>query len=226
MKTKLIVSLFAVMVIPASAVTINVFSGAYRNNANVAVPDGTLFALVADTDGSGTFGGAASFGPNASLSAPQSLGLFTQGQTLTTGSLLGGDTIFGLGTVKGVALGDGPGIADQVFSFTLTAATSGLNYALFWFPGGTLNGAGTIGTIGGQAGGINNLVAGGGNTGMTIPTNNAASVSQGALDPANGGAVPVTRFQAFATTGAAVPEPSAALLGAIGALGLLRRRRN
>ncbi len=224
MKFKLIASLFVVMVIPASAVTINVFSGAYRNSSAATVPDGTLFALVADTDLSGTFGGALSFGTNASLSAPQSLGLFTQGQTLTIGGLLGGDSIFGLGTVNGVALGDGAGIIDKVFAFTLTPATSGLNYAIFWFPGGTLNGAGTIGTIGAQAGGINNLVAGGGNTGMTIPTNNAASVNQGALDINNSGAVPISRFNAFATSGA-VPEPSAALLGAIGALGLLRRRR-
>lgn len=224
MKTKLIVSLFAIMVIPASAVTINVFSGAYRNSAGSAVPDGTLFALVADTDGSGTFGGAASFGTNNSMAAPQSLGLFTQGQTLTTGTLLGGDTIFGLGAINGVALGDGPGIADKVFAFTLTGATSGLNYAIFWFPGGTLNGAGTTGTVGAQAGGISNLVAGGGNTAMTIPTNNAASVNQGALDTANGGAISTSRFNAFATK--PVPEPSAAVLGAIGALGLLRRRRN
>lgn len=222
MKLKLITSLVALIILPASAVTINVFSGAYRDSTGSAVADGTLFALIADTDANGFFGGSSSFGVDSSLTTTQANSLFTPGQTLTKGGLLGGDSVFWVGTVNGSALGDGAGIVDIVAAFTLSTATSGLNYSLLWFPGGTLDGARTVGTIGNQAGGLNTLITGGGNTAMTVPTNNAASVNQGALDTSNGSGLAISRFNAVNL----VPEPSAAILGALGALCLLHRRRN
>ncbi len=223
MKLKLITSLFVLLVIPASAVTINLYTGSYNNSTSVAVPDGTLFALVADTNSSGTFGGASGLAVNGTLTSTQANSVFTAMQSITLNSLIGGDSIFYLGTVNGTANAAIPGLIDRVINFTLTPATQGLNYALYLFPGGTLSGS--TGTIGSQVAGMSStLVLDGGNDAMTVPGSNAANVNQGALTPANGGTVAASRFTAVNLN--AVPEPSAILLGAIGALGLLRRRRN
>lgn len=59
---------------------------------------------------------------------------------------------------------------------------------------------------------------------VTMPAD-GGNITISFLDQTNGGSAPNGLITTNITT-AAIPEPSAALLGAIGALGLLRRRRN
>jgi hypothetical protein len=217
MKLTLISALLAVAALPASAVTINLYSGIFRDSLGAALPDGTLFALVADTNANNNFGGGTTL--NSTLTQSQANSVFSIGQTLSVGSVLGGDTVFFLGALTGVSTDGTPGLLNTVVNFNLDASTQGLNYAIYFFPGGTLTGG--VGTIAGQAGGISSTVAEASQGGLTIPGSNAANVNQGALDVTNGGSLANSRFTAVNL----IPEPSTMLLGAFGALGLLRRRR-
>jgi hypothetical protein len=202
----------------ASAVTINLYTGQFRDSSGVPVPDGTLFALVANSDSGTTLPGG--MGLNSTLTNSQANSVFTTGQTIASSSSIGGDTVFFIGAVNGATNDTIPGLINTVVNFNLTAATSGLAYGLYFFPGATLNGGGAI-VVGGQVGGLSSSLAEAGQDAMIIPGSNAANVNQGALDEANAGTLGASRFTAVNL----IPEPSAAILGAIGALGLLRRRR-
>lgn len=218
MKAKVILLMFTATVISApAAVTLNTQFGTAFDSSGVAVANGTLWALVVDVGSNGFTG----FGANSSLASQPALtadAFFTAGQSLAVGGNLNGNTIFRMGGFNGA----GPGITDGPVGITygVNGTAAGLNYAFYWFPGATFTG-GSSETIGSQVGGINTTSNDGiFDFGMVLPPDGALA-STGAATAEGGGSLADSSFQAVNL----IPEPSAALLGAIGALGLLRRRR-
>lgn len=202
-----------------ATITIQGYFGTLLTANNSAVPDGTLFALVADSDSSNSFAGIGNLN-SAIPSSDAANAAFTAGQTLTVGGTLGGDTIFALGTVNSNISG-AFGAAAPVLTLGLgqNGVAAGRNYALYWFPGATYGGGNTA-TIGTQVGGIHSTGTPDFDlNGMTIPAD-GATVSQGFGTTDQGGNVAPTIVHAWL-----VPEPSAALLGLLGAVGLVRRKR-
>jgi len=224
MKAKIALFILATAITASASVTITGTYGVNLDVAGTAVPDGTLFALVVSSNG--LFGATGNtFGTNSFITTSVAQATFTQGQTLTVGSTFGTDTVFQLGVVDS-NMSTMTGLAGVTSALTLgtNGVVDGRSYAFFFFPGGTLSGG--TGTIGSQAGGYNTIITDGDagfDAGMIIPAEGATKIL-GAIDPGNGGtALPAGAFQAVNLV--SVPEPSAALLGALGALGLLRRRR-
>ena len=219
MKKTLLLTLLLATASANATVTIQGFYGTLFNSSNVAVPNGTVFALVVDSNSSNSFAGG--FGLNSSIdSQANANAAFTAGQTLTLGGTLGGDTIFALGTVDSSVSG-AAGTAGPVLTLTLgqNGLAANLNYAIYWFPGANLNG--NIATIGTQAGGIHSTGSPALDVlGMTVPAE-GATVSQGFVTSDQGGNVAAANVHAWNL----VPEPSAALLGLLGAVGLIRRKR-
>ncbi|MCW1922092.1 hypothetical protein OKA05_05975 [Luteolibacter arcticus] len=215
MKSKLLLAALAASLIGSAEATIvlNTQFGTAFNSGGAPVAAGTLYALVIDTDNNSTFAGG--FGVNTTLGAVGANSVFTTGQQLTLGQTLGGDTIFHLGAFDGA----GEGITAEVLSLTLgvNGVLNGRSFAIYWFPGATLANR----TVGTQVGGMNsNLPADGGLDPMIMPAD-GATVNIGAATADGSGTQPNIRFTAVDL----VPEPSAALLGLLGAVGLIRRRR-
>jgi MYXO-CTERM domain-containing protein len=100
---------------------------------------------------------------------------------------------------------------------------TGLKYAFYYFPGATYTAG--VNTIGSQVGGVNSNTNApdAGLDAMIIPADSAL-VNQGAATIGDWSGLQ-TNSQFTAVNLTTVPEPSAALLGAVGVLGLLRRRR-
>jgi hypothetical protein len=221
MKTKLLILAgLAVMGSAQATVTLNTVFGPLTTSSLGVIPDGTLWALVVSTDAGNTFAGNFGLG-GAIISDADAQASFTPGQLLTLGGLIGGDTIIAMGGFTGASQGNA-GYTQDALELTLAspaALTAGKNTAFYYFPGSTF---GVTNSVGGQVGGFNATTIVGGDFdgyGMVIPAD-GSTVGFGGLGTDAGGTVATT--QAFNL----VPEPSAALLGAIGALGLLRRRRN
>lgn len=220
MKLKAIGLVFASMLGIASAtVTLQTQFGIATDVNGVALPDGTLWALVVDTNVDSTFAGG--FGLNSSLTEVGAQAAFTIGQSITLGGNFGSDTIFAMGGFNGFTNNATLGLTADVLELTLgqNGLAAGRNFAFYYFPGVTYTGNSAI--LGSQIGGIHSGAdANAGLDAMIIPAD-GATVSPGAATSELGGSVSAAGFQAVNL----IPEPSAALLGAIGALGLLRRRR-
>ena len=119
--------------------------------------------------------------------------------------------------VDGAAIGAGR--VNSITSVTYGGAVAGLQpYAIIWFNRGIALGSAS------QDGQMFGLATGGTNASplFRLPAANGDTID---YSPAFLGADPVKTAN-ISLGGAVIPEPSAALLGAIGALGLLRRRRN
>jgi len=223
MKSKLLpLLLLAAVALPASAtVVLNFQVGVCFNSSSVAVPDGTLWAIIGDTNASSSFTGG--FTTNASLASAGASQAFTTGQTLAVGQVLGGDTILAMGGFTGAADTGFTGLAVGALTLTLgqNGAVAGQDFAFYWFPGKTYSSGGNN-TVGTQVGGINSLIpdAVAGTDPMVIPAD-GNTTAPGAANSDLSGTIPNSRFAAVNL----VPESSTALLGALGALGLLRRRR-
>ena len=230
----LVLGLIALSNSANATVTLNgQYGQAFQTNGTTVVPDGTLWAMVVDTNADNTIAGLGLDSSLAQLAASGAAGLQAinttfGGTSFTLGSNFGLDTIFALGGFNSAALVVPGSAATSVAGLNLgtNGLGAGLNYSFFFFPGVTFTTSGARYTVGSSVGGINKSTAdaGAGTAGMIIPAN-GATVFQGASTNAGGdlgGSVPNSSFAAVAL----VPEPSTALLGAIGALGLLRRRRN
>ncbi len=202
-----------------AAVTASVLFQDVKDSAGNAVADGTLFILVTDTDVSGTFAGGISLGQSISSSSAASAS-FTQNQVLTLGALLGGDKIFYIGGINGSY---GTGTHADLVSFTI--GTNGIvasqNTAIYYFPGIIYDaGVPANNKVGTQVGGVNAAAQTGDFPQSMVMGSDGNIIDYGFATVSAGGTT--SNFQAFTL----IPEPSVALLGAFGALGLLRRRRN
>lgn len=220
MKSKLaLFALFAAAILPASAtVTLNTAFGTAYNAAGTAVPNGTLWALVVDTNNDSSFLGQ--FGTNSSLNVSGADILFNTGDSIGIGDVLGGDTVFAMGGFNA----DGSSLDTVIATLGANGLAAGLKFSFLWFPGVIYTVEGDY-TVGLEVGGIHSNINAGppSNLGdMVIPSDGAlVNVGAGTADGAGGTLTP-DQFKAVLLV---IPEPSTALLGAIGALGLLRRRR-
>lgn len=184
-------------------------------------PVGTLVLFVADSPANG-------FGPgNTVLSGDLNSGsvsaLAIADASITTGERFGGDLILGRASVTS------QGALPGGFTFDNVAALQGTRFSLIFFP--SLTSASTAVTASTTYG----LVSG---SDWILPAVNGGESFSFSSSDANGAtsffrvtvsAGVATNDTYTSSTGAnltLVPEPSAALLGVIGALGLLRRRRN
>jgi MYXO-CTERM domain-containing protein len=178
------------------------------------VTAGKLGLIVADTTGNG-------FGAYSTLIDSASAGLLA-------GGTFGGDLI--LGRVSSAFLSDAT--MGGGFTWNATVAPVNTQWAVVWFSTLLSSDAGTAFAPAGTAYGIaraNNWTTpsaepGAGTTLTYANSGNPARITLNAFGSVN----PLPAGADFATNGATlsvIPEPSAALLGALGALGLLRRRR-
>jgi hypothetical protein len=184
-----------------------------KNSSGGNVSNGTPFALVGFTGTS--FGGGLTI--NSSITESGANSIFAIGQVLSLNGSLAGGTIFAMGATGG-------SVAEVVLSGLDNSGNvaSGNTYVIYWFQGGSINGANTSLTIGSQAGGFTSSTGTSalGLDPMVIPPN-GQDVVQGFATISGGGNV----ANNLPISVNLIPEPSAALLGALGALGLLRRRR-
>lgn len=204
--------------------------------ANVAT--GALCMLVVDTTNNGflaqSTGGRIpqlSYGPNAVTVDPH---VQSANASITTGETFGGDLI--LGTFNAAS---GGSVAAALSGVSI-AGFEGSRFALVWFNGTAASLASS------RAGAFFGIASG---DDWTLPASDAgaytfnattntttsvywqlASASSATQIGTNGfftgsGAAGVNAVKSATFQVEGVPEPSAALLGAVGALGLLRRRR-
>lgn len=199
------------------------------------INSGSLVMLIADVEGNGFLNLATGGAIQAGLNGLSGKTLTGAQAGVSVGSLFGGDTVVstslsGSGSIGGILTGV------DVTNFV------GKNFALVWF---NATPSAVAANIAGQAFGVMRL------SDWTLPAaDSGATFSMSATDGSGATSyystsAAITAAQVgggfFTGSGTAadagstgvraasflvVPEPSAALLGAIGALGLLRRRRN
>lgn len=207
MKLNVICALSALAVLPCAAVTINL-SGTtttsatfVQNKAGVATNGLTWGLLVADS--TGVFATSNAIGNYTGALATGTLFgtsylLFSSAPATT--NITKAHTDFGTSVItNGAALS---------MTYTMTTETNGRQAKLIWFDG--IAAGSTVSGNGSQSFGVSG-------TAFTLPTTNTATLTVTATDGQNGPA---------STTFGMIPEPSSVLLGTLGVLGLLRRRRN
>jgi len=229
MKTKLIVGSLLCMAASAHAAITMSFSsssaalGNFQNGAGSADNARMVWGIVVDSAGDGFDATALNPYLNGFGLAANATGI----QLSTTTGGLCDDVLYVASAVmaQNAAVTDGAPIGqNRILSFTGLTLNAGLGVntgdkmAIIWFDTLALGGTATLG----EKYGLYELPhtdAGGGLFVDLVPldgTNNAFSPAFAGVDP--------PKSMGFAA-GAPIPEPSAALLGALGALGLLRRRR-
>lgn len=221
----------------ATSIT-GIVGGTFRGADNAtSIPVGSLALLVVDS-GNGFLDQALPGVIVPSLTAQSGKSITSAQAGLSVSTTFGGDTI--ISTITTTAVGQ---IGGLLTGFDITPYVN-KNFAVVWF-----SGTPTAGNIAGQSFGMIRLAD------WTLPASDAGSTFTMSSTDASGatsfystsGSATATqvgggfftgtgvaadtgstavRGMTFSVAGAAVPEPSAALLGAIGALGLLRRRRN
>jgi hypothetical protein len=229
----LVLGLFALGSSVNAAITISAsFGQAFNTDGTTPVATGTLWALIVD-GGDGTLPGGLT--ANTSLaglvaangaSATTLINTTFDGVDFTLGTLFGTDTVFALGGFTGLA--GAPGTAAPVLELTIGTygVAVGRVYGFYFFPGKIFTTQGATYTADASVGGINSSITDSGagfDSGMVIPSD-GATAAQGALTNAGGDLGGSMSDSSFAAV--AIPEPSAVLLGSLGALFLLRRRRN
>ena len=200
-----------------------------RNSLGTAsVGAGSLALLVVDTTGNG-FLGLGELANGTSLTSTFDPGITSANAGLTIGSTFGGDLVLNV-------ISSGAGSIAGLLSNVSVSSYLNMKFAVIWFDGVAAAGAPANAEGGSKFGIVRGSdwvfpAADSGDFGMSS-TDNAGPASFYQMN-ANVPAANAPNFRttlADGTTGAAsfavVPEPSAAILGAIGALGLLRRRRN
>jgi hypothetical protein len=204
-----------------------------KDNAGTNVVTGDLVLLVVD-DGNDGFlnlaatGGAITAGSTSALAART---VAVANTSITAGQTFGGDLILGA-----YSAASGGSVAPG-FSGTI-AGYEGQKFALVWFEDSAANLTNLAGKYFGMASGGDWTLPStdSGNYSFHGTTNTTAAVYWQLASTVTATQLGSNGF--FSGTGAAgsspvksatfqvIPEPSAALLGALGALGLLRRRRN
>lgn len=223
-----LLGLFTVASHSATTITGTIGSQFKGNNGTTNIANGSLVMLIADTGAAGflTTSGSALV-PGASALAGRTI--LPADANLTVGSLFGGDTVMAVSTA---------GNSGSISGFANFTAVTNKNFAIVWFSqtAGSV-GAGSYfgmmsladwlmpGDADGKSYSLSSSDAGGVNGFFSSST--ATTLTQlGASGFVTGsGTAGVSSDITKSATFQIVPEPSAALLGAIGALGLLRRRR-
>jgi hypothetical protein len=219
MKIHLILISTGLICVSNASFTLNYEFKNVLNASGANVPTGSLWALVVDNNND-TFAG---FGLNDSLynqTAGTADAHFITGSTsISLGAAVGGGTVFSMGAFSSAGIAGGT-------ASSLTLGTNGLaagqQYAFYWFPdvAYTVPGSYLVQT---QVGGMHTTdVPAFLDIGMDVPASDGVfttgAYSLSSLD----GNVPDNNFRSVTL----IPEPSAALLGSLGVLVLLRRRRN
>lgn len=227
--------LFGLFLIPILAsdlnatVTFDFQMGIARNSSGAAIADGTLWALLVDTNDNNAFTGFAA-GSNLSSTASADM-YFDPNQSLSLNQVINGDTIFAMGSFNGTGVSEITGLVTGTISGLAYGGANGTaegrRFAFLWFPGATYTG-GASESIGTQVGGINSTSndALGGTNAMTLPTDGTSPVPPLGVasdDVAVGGSTPAANFYAVNLT--VIPEPTSSLLALFGGLALLFRRR-
>jgi len=225
MKTALI-ALFGLQMVSFGAISISGISGSGFGTTVADVPLNSLVLFIVDDGSNGFFGNQTLSG---TLTAANDPGLVSASCSTDLGSRFGGDMVIGRASVT--TAGQLPftltGFDQSFATAPFNTAGIGRNFAILWFPSLT---SATTGNASGSYGVIRGsdwiIPTGDGNyTASATPANFAGATVFARVTNTSG----TLANHALGTATAAfavVPEPSAALLGAIGALGLLRRRRN
>jgi len=220
----------------ATSIT-GVLGSAFKaNDGTTNVPTGALVMIIADTGGDGFLNLGSLGAVSASLNGASAKNTITGAQAgITAGSLFGGDTV-----VTTSLAGASGSIGNIMTGVNLTPYV-GKNFAVVWF---NATPAALTTNIANAYFGMIRLAD------WTLPlSDSGATFTMSSTDASGatsyystGAAATASQVGAgfFTGTGTAantgstsvrsatfqvVPEPSAALLGALGALGLLRRRR-
>lgn len=229
---KLTLSLLASLAVSAQA-AISITGTAITNARDAAgaasVPSGSLALLIVDTGNNGFFNfGSLSNGSTLNSSSDPSLNSASAG--LDIGSTFGGEYVLN-------RLSTGTGSISGLLSNVNVSSYLNLPFAVVWFSGvtSTTTGNATAGSTWGVVRG-SDWVFPASDSGTFTHSATAATFAGASVFAQVNANVPATGASNFRTTlgdnttGAAsfviVPETSTSLLGAIGALALLRRRRN
>jgi hypothetical protein len=194
-------------------------TGTATTGLGTLAPVGTLVLLTVDSTADGTLGVP---GLSGDLSSNSVAPLTLASASITIGETFGGDLVLGRASVTSA------GALPGGFSFDNIAALQGKRFSLIFLP--SLTSASTNVVASTTYGVIS------GSDWILPAVNGGESFSFSSTDNLGAGsffrvtvAAGVATNDSFASSSGAnltmVPEPSAALLGAIGALGLLRRRR-
>jgi hypothetical protein len=213
----ILVAMLGLQAISYGAISISGISGS--GFGAVDVPVGALVLFLVDDSNNGFLG-------NNALTDPMLQGA---NASTTLGERFGGDMVFGRASVT--TAGQIPFTLtgfDQTFGTApFATAGAGRNFAIIWLQDNTSS---TTGAASGDYGIIRGLdwviPSGDGNfTASATATSYAGATVFARVTNTSG----VLANQALGTPSASfaiVPEPSSALLGVLGALGFLRRRRN
>jgi hypothetical protein len=221
----LVIGLLSMGANAATSLTGTAMTKPYSAAGTTVVATGTLAVMLVDTTGNGFIGLGALAGGTL-LTASNDPLLTAANMSTTVGGTFGGDTIAAVYAIGGTGI-------SGALSLAADSAFYGKQFAMVFFDTATITDASNYGIargsdwtfpvsdIGGSIG-FSSTDASGAASFFQIqsaaPTAN--QTSSGFFSVAN--ARPATVFGVVD----AIPEPSAALLGALGALGLLRRRRN
>ena len=205
-----------------ASIVINIFAGQLTDNAGALVPNGTLLQLV-------NLGADGVFNPiDLQDGTTTSLTQWVSGDDSLINVSFNSDFATAAAFDLSVGVDQGNGILDRVFEFATGAVPATTKFGLRWFPGLLAqNFASTVLTSANRYGQFTRqgILPGSGphggdawvspSDGANITVDSFASASIGGTDPDS----------ASRATVAPVPEPTSAFLVAIGAAGLMMRRR-
>ena len=235
MKTTLALFTFSVAIASVSNAAITLGGTALKNVQGTTSTDlvaGRLGLIIVDTAGDGFLTGLTGGTSPAAGNVFSSVNKYsTTGAGLTINSTFGGDLVVARLTTS-TSFGD-TSMAGALIGFTATPYLN-KNFAIVWFDTLTTAGSETVASAGvnfGIARGADWTFPAADSGAFTYGTgvSNLDQITLGAGGSSTAATAAAGQTVAFATAGTSlqfVPEPSAAILGAVGALVLLRRRRN
>lgn len=221
MKLKLSIIGASVALISVSQGAISL-SGTALTGLSTLAPAGTLVLLVVDSPASNFGGGSAPLAGNLTSTSVAPLAISSA--SITTGERFGGDLVLGRAAVTSA------GALPGGFTFENVALLQGQRFSLVYLPSlgiastnSNVSGSTTYGIVSGSD--WITPAVNGGESFLFSSTDASGASSFFRVTVATGNATNDTYASASGANLTLVPEPSAALLGALGALGLLRRRR-